>query len=1091
MPQLDIRWRLGIISRGFGSGPRRTPRRRGAPPPAIEYLEARLTPAATLLDIAAPRPAEPGFPAYPELPIPAGATLVDTSDSGLQVLFSSTDPNVIPGQETIPFQAGMQGNLFWMDLSAGLDAPVIRLVTHFAGSTIASTGYTGIGTGLVEPFVPGTADLSGDGRTVVFDSWINAHDYDASVPAANDQPSTQQLVVSKPLGGSSYEILPIGEMGSADVFVWHATGPDPANNITAVSLLNATGKSEAVRQFATWPAGFPRPDASRPMMTGVFPMEPPIGFSPSWQQFEPTEASTGNQGISEDGTRVLFSTNVPAPWIDTVNVSPSIGDATDPLVASGWTLDGFLVDGTDFPSAAALESSGSTRTVTKYQSASGPMALGGYVNDIPWGSSSVPADVFAVDYLQLSADGNRVVYSARVPAGVLVPGTIDTNISLDVFAHDVATDRNIVVSTQAGRPTVAAGAGQANLPVTPPSPGAIVTLDLFTSMNHSVSRDGKTIAITSSAANLTFTLVDNNVTLQPTGAIADPFNPAGFSIQFRQQAPLDIYAVRPDSRTAFLVNTPDGRANTNLAATFGGMSADGTTFLFGTAANNFSNPAFGKPPFLPFATGPVPKNFLLGGTSHLWARNVDRATTTLVSVSAANNASGNKATLASEVLPGARDVLANISDTGRFVLFSSTSNNLVAGINDPGFKGGQFLRDMQIGISTLVSTSTTGNVPSAGTFLGSSLAADDTRGVARVFLGGSNGADMQSRYRRDDVDPLAQHLYALDYPVFSPAASATARDIFAVSGAGPFARTVVEYRGAVATVKSSPGELLPGFAGQWRVATGDVTGDGVADSVWGAGPGGRDMVIVIDGRTNAPWMQVRAFSNIPGGGGVFVATGDVNRDGFADVIVGSDGPRAARVIVFSGRRGDVLEEFFPFGNGKPVRVGARVAGGDVDGDGYADVAVTSGPGLKPRAEVYSGMALTANAAVTRIAAFALSSVPGRPQAGNGAYVAAADMTGDGRAELVVSFNTSPIVSVLEGMTGTVLSSVNLSTAPGLGAAFARGVTVAARANRIAVATGPGAAPATRILAFRNLVWSVEAIQPPPVSTSARTGLFIG
>lgn len=55
----------------------------------------------------------------------------------------------------------------------------------------------------------------------------------------------------------------------------------------------------------------------------------------------------------------------------------------------------------------------------------------------------------------------------------------------------------------------------------------------------------------------------------------------------------------------------------------------------------------------------------------------------------------------------------------------------------------------------------------------------------------------------------------------------------------------------------------------------------------------------------------------------------------------------------------------------------------------------------------------------------------------------------------------------------------------------RGVIVAARANRIAVATGPGGAPAARILAFRNLVWSVEAIQPPPVSTSARTGLFIG
>jgi hypothetical protein len=78
------------------------------------------------------------------------------------------------------------------------------------------------------------------------------------------------------------------------------------------------------------------------------------------------------------------------------------------------------------------------------------MAVGGYVNQIPSGLGTVPADVFVAEYLQMSADGNRVVYSTRTPAGVLVPGTTDTNISLDVFAHDVATDRNLVVAP--GRP---------------------------------------------------------------------------------------------------------------------------------------------------------------------------------------------------------------------------------------------------------------------------------------------------------------------------------------------------------------------------------------------------------------------------------------------------------------------------------------------------------------------------------------------------------------------------------------------------------------------------------------------------------------
>jgi len=52
----------------------------------MERLEPRLTPAATLLDIAAARaPTSPTDAGYPALPIPAGATLLDTSDAGLQL----------------------------------------------------------------------------------------------------------------------------------------------------------------------------------------------------------------------------------------------------------------------------------------------------------------------------------------------------------------------------------------------------------------------------------------------------------------------------------------------------------------------------------------------------------------------------------------------------------------------------------------------------------------------------------------------------------------------------------------------------------------------------------------------------------------------------------------------------------------------------------------------------------------------------------------------------------------------------------------------------------------------------------------------
>ena len=104
---------------------------------AAERLEARINFAATLIDLAVPRDASGGHPAYDQFPIPAGSTLVDVSDSGRYVLFSSTDTNVVTGQQTIP---SVNPDLFWLDTSTG----ETRLVTHRAGSEVQSAGYAGL-----------------------------------------------------------------------------------------------------------------------------------------------------------------------------------------------------------------------------------------------------------------------------------------------------------------------------------------------------------------------------------------------------------------------------------------------------------------------------------------------------------------------------------------------------------------------------------------------------------------------------------------------------------------------------------------------------------------------------------------------------------------------------------------------------------------------------------------------------------------------------------------------------------------------------------------------------------------------------------
>jgi hypothetical protein len=142
----------------------------------------------------------------------------------------------------------------------------------------------------------------------------------------------------------------------------------------------------------------------------------------------------------------------------------------------------------------------------------------------------------------------------------------------------------------------------------------------------------------------------------------------------------------------------------------------------------------------------------------------------------------------------------------------------------------------------------------------------------------------------------------------------------------------------------------PDFRGGVRVATGDVTGNGVPDVITAPGPGMAPVVRIYDGRDFRLVGQFPAF-DLPYDRGVWVAAADLTGNGRADVVCGSDqgGPPLVRVFDASGRR---LAEFTAY---EPTfRGGVRVAVGDVNGDGVNDIITIPGPGRPVTVRVFDG-----------------------------------------------------------------------------------------------------------------------------------------
>jgi hypothetical protein len=194
------------------------------------------------------------------------------------------------------------------------------------------------------------------------------------------------------------------------------------------------------------------------------------------------------------------------------------------------------------------------------------------------------------------------------------------------------------------------------------------------------------------------------------------------------------------------------------------------------------------------------------------------------------------------------------------------------------------------------------------------------------------------------------------------------------------------------------------YLGGVRVATADVTSDGVPDIITAPAGSMEPRVRVFDGRTGEPLPGVLGNGILAYAanyrGGVSLAVGDFNGDGVPDIVTAPTGGTGSQVRIFDGLTGlplpGVLGGFTAYATG--IKNGIRVAVGDENGDGTPDIITVPGAGTAPLVKVFSGAAGQAKGTpplLRQFSAFAAAMT-------RGMEVTAGDLDGDGRTEIVVA-----------------------------------------------------------------------------------------
>ena len=174
-----------------------------------------------------------------------------------------------------------------------------------------------------------------------------------------------------------------------------------------------------------------------------------------------------------------------------------------------------------------------------------------------------------------------------------------------------------------------------------------------------------------------------------------------------------------------------------------------------------------------------------------------------------------------------------------------------------------------------------------------------------------------------------------------------------------------------------------------NLAVGDLNNDGKAEIVTGTKRGGGPQVRIFNYQGELIHPGFFAY-NKNFRGGVSVAIGDLDGNGWPEIITGAGFGGGPHVRIWSGG-GKLLHPGF-FAYDFRFRGGVNVAAGDTDGDGRAEIITGAGFGGGPHIKVFDGKKLTLKSE------FFAFDTRGR----GGAQVTAADLDQDGKTEIVAS-----------------------------------------------------------------------------------------